>query len=69
MRPKEKQVFEMIFRIKNQLECLEQFLIEDEHEKQLALAQYHSVQPLPRKVVDEVFPIKKKRGRPPGKKK
>lgn len=65
MRPKEKKIFETLFRIKGLLEHLEEQVLITENEKDQQI--------IPQEIVDKVFPIrkakKKKLGRPPGKKK
>jgi hypothetical protein len=71
----------MIFRIKYQIDCLEKLLVEDENEKELEiLKKYEEENNFKQSVRAQEetgvwhlekapFKVKKRRGRPPGKKK
>lgn len=65
MRPKEKQIFEALFRLKHMLEHLETLVILAEHESEYFREPIFSKDT----PADKIFPVKKQRGRPPGKKK
>lgn len=68
MRQKEAKIFEVIFRIKNQLKLLQDLLVEDEHEKQVALLEAQPRVEVKRKPSNLNYEPKK-RGRPFGTKK